>query len=664
MSANDIVDVLRLWADEKGNKKLKAGDIIKICGLLALLKSRATTLEDMEMENLVIYVPDEHGVLKSSKLLYYNDAPSVDKLEKYNNYFVHKSISRDIAKFVGVKMVESEILKNLKSKQKFPFASPYGQKEELITRIKNILDEYAGKIDVFKELLQNADDSGATEFNLILDKRDFSGHSHRVLNENSKFIQGPALIASNNKKFTEKDFIGLENLGTGSKRDDAESIGKFGIGFNTVYSITDTPMFISNDKFVILDPHLSFSEVGNASEPGGMFDIVPEFEAKVSDILRGFQFPGNLVTSLETVFRFPLRCGFESKISKDINIGENLTCMNEKLESFIREADKCILFLKNIRKINISVIEENGEVTKKKFIEKTIVQGLIPGVIDVNIKSERNETHYKVASSTEHSGSCLLSASVALNMKLIRSNIREKGQLFVGLPIKQEIELPVYISANFELDRGRNTLRPESQWNSSILSGVCTKAYILMMEEVKNSIVEHQKIRMKSNSTQYVIGLYGDGFHELFPRLMTEANCLFPLLKSFYSRIEDKKLVPCLMVKTSDSRNFKSYFSYHSIKECLFIDEKLQISKMTNEFNALMKLKVPVVYFQNVKEENNEKRQSSTTSNDEKTVEIELAFDLLKVTEKFGLQVGLLELVAFKHVIGQLAPFRALINHY
>ena len=98
MSANDIVDVLRLWADEKGNKKLKAGDIIKICGLLALLKSRATTLEDMEMENLVIYVPDEHGVLKSSKLLYYNDAPSVDKLEKYNNYFVHKSISRDIAK--------------------------------------------------------------------------------------------------------------------------------------------------------------------------------------------------------------------------------------------------------------------------------------------------------------------------------------------------------------------------------------------------------------------------------------------------------------------------------------------------------------------------------------------------------------------------------------
>ena len=164
-----------------------------------------------------------------------------------------------------------------------------------------------------------------------------------------------------------------------------------------------------------------------------------------------------------------------------------------------------------------------------KSIKKTIIDGSIPGVVDVNIISERNETSYKVASSSEDSGSCHRSASIALNMKLIRSNFREEGQLFVGLPIKQEIELPVYISANFELDRGRNTLRPESPWNSSILSGVCTKAYILLMEEVKNSIVEHQKIRMKSNSTQYVIGLYGVGFHELFPRLMTEANCLFPL---------------------------------------------------------------------------------------------------------------------------------------
>ena len=53
-------------------------------------------------------------------------------------------------------------------------------------------------------------------------------------------------MAFNNQVFQEKDFEGLSNLGIGSKRDDELTIGKFGIGFNTVYSVTDTPMFSSN----------------------------------------------------------------------------------------------------------------------------------------------------------------------------------------------------------------------------------------------------------------------------------------------------------------------------------------------------------------------------------------------------------------------------------
>ena len=47
----------------------------------------------------------------------------------------------------------------------------FGQKEDLTTRIKNILDEYSGEIDIFKEMIQNADDAGASEIHFICDAR-------------------------------------------------------------------------------------------------------------------------------------------------------------------------------------------------------------------------------------------------------------------------------------------------------------------------------------------------------------------------------------------------------------------------------------------------------------------------------------------------------------
>ena len=183
-------------------------------------------------------------------------------------------------------MVRSDHLKSYKSEKSFPFAKSFGQKEELVTRLKNINQEYSGKIDVFKELIQNADDAGASKFHLVFDKRTHG--SERVFNENCKFIQGPALMAFNDRVFLEKDYEGLSKLGIGSKREEEDVIGKFGIGFNTVYSITDTPMFISNEDFVIFDPHLQFSEVGTSEEPGGMFKICPEFEHSYRDIMAGF----------------------------------------------------------------------------------------------------------------------------------------------------------------------------------------------------------------------------------------------------------------------------------------------------------------------------------------------------------------------------------------
>jgi len=48
-------------------------------------------------------------------------------------------------------------------------AQAFGQHEALTTRLKHILDAYADGPGVISELIQNADDAGATEVRLMLD---------------------------------------------------------------------------------------------------------------------------------------------------------------------------------------------------------------------------------------------------------------------------------------------------------------------------------------------------------------------------------------------------------------------------------------------------------------------------------------------------------------
>ncbi|CAG09277.1 unnamed protein product [Tetraodon nigroviridis] len=71
-----------------------------------------------------------------------------------------------------------------------------------------------------EELIQNADDADATKIVFIHDER------------------SPALYVYNNASFTEEDWEGIQLAGRSFKRNDPDKVGRFGIGFNSVYHIT------------------------------------------------------------------------------------------------------------------------------------------------------------------------------------------------------------------------------------------------------------------------------------------------------------------------------------------------------------------------------------------------------------------------------------------
>lgn len=106
------------------------------------------------------------------------------------------------------------------------FLEDFGQKVDLTRRIREVLLNYPEGTTVLKELIQNADDAGATTVRFCLDRRRHGVDS--LLSDNLAQWQGPALLAYNDAVFTEEDFVSISRIGGSSKHANALKTGRFG----------------------------------------------------------------------------------------------------------------------------------------------------------------------------------------------------------------------------------------------------------------------------------------------------------------------------------------------------------------------------------------------------------------------------------------------------
>ena len=108
------------------------------------------------------------------------------------------------------------------------------QHQPITTALRQICESYSAGT-CLRELLQNADDAEATEIEYVLDTKTYTDGP--LLYDSLQDFQGPALLARNNKTFSDKDFASLASIGDSRKRHDAAATGKFGQGFNSVGTI-------------------------------------------------------------------------------------------------------------------------------------------------------------------------------------------------------------------------------------------------------------------------------------------------------------------------------------------------------------------------------------------------------------------------------------------
>ena len=377
-----------------------------------------------------------------------------------------------------------------------------GQHEPLTTRLSNILREYKDGLTIIKEMIQNADDAGATEVNILYDNR--THPTEKLLFKGMAESHGPALIVHNNSTFTDEDFENITKLAGATKANQPLKIGKFGVGFCSVYHITDVPSFVSGEWLYIFDPTLKYLKgvVRNESRPGKKIKYQSKLIANSQQLspyqgLFGFNSSSNYNA---TIFRLPFRTS-ASQISFTFY---NDFLVDKMKRDLADNGSKLILFLQHVRRITFSSMRGQKQVVEVSInISGSNGNG---GVKKCVIESPQNISiteHWLVA--TETDTFCVQDslkpavASVACQLDKRNRYYQLKkieGDVFCYLPLSApSTGLPVHVSANFAVMSNRSGIWTEKssitssnsreEWNKLLIQTTIPKAYCKLLKELR-----------------------------------------------------------------------------------------------------------------------------------------------------------------------------------
>ncbi|VDI39131.1 sacsin, partial [Mytilus galloprovincialis] len=353
---NTFIGMLKEHLQLKGKEQITLKETQGIMDILKNLSKYhpAPPTGMPEEKKKVIYIPDQNRILRSMCDVCYDDPDF--HYEDDDVYIVHEEVTQSIIRGLGIMSKRHLYL------SRHSDSIPFGQKEKLVIRLKGIIDAYPKDHSVLNELLQNADDAKATEIHFVFDQRQLG--TKDIFDKKWGPVQGPALCVFNNACFTAKDLQGIQDLGEGSKSDDPSKTGQFGVGFNSVYHLTDVPSFLSRGQdtpdggtFCVFDPHCSYLNVAQPDSPGMRLKL-DRFQTKYGDVYKGY-LQDVVKADTGTWFRLPLRTpemARKSEISCKSFLERDMNTLLEKMKSQMKTS---LLFLSNIKKISISYIREN-----------------------------------------------------------------------------------------------------------------------------------------------------------------------------------------------------------------------------------------------------------------------------------------------------------------
>lgn len=293
------------------------------------------------------------------------------------------------------------------------------------------LRDLRGIATLIHELLQNADDVHDEEGKPAATRITFD-------------VCDDALIVENDGVFREVDFERVSNIASGGKREEEGTTGAFGIGFISVYQITDHPEIYSSGRRWILRP--------DAPEAKRIEDEEMETTA--------------------TRFRLPWAFDPNTEVRQKLRIE---AVKREALDGYLDEMSQALsgaaLFLKQLAVLEL---KRSGILVKR-------IKRDVDDAGTIRIQDGTKTQVWRVLRGSFASEAQQLRATFSQIEAKRHSNVlvavaddpRQAGRLYAVLPIPSSIPVPFHINADFfpSTDRKRIVLDNGYQrdWNRAAL---------------------------------------------------------------------------------------------------------------------------------------------------------------------------------------------------
>ncbi|KAJ2918884.1 hypothetical protein MD484_g1554, partial [Candolleomyces efflorescens] len=217
----------------------------------------AVSLNLNEDQRSQLLVPDDVHQLQPIQNVLFNDVGANSLLRPRSEVrLASSSIDDDLAMALKIKRLGHEHV-HLRTLGEDMGISP-------ATIVEKTLAQYTEK-QFLPEFLANAQDAGASKFVIMIN--DYTSAEGNFLSPALRTLcSGRSIMIYNDSEFSDQDFEGICKSYIGSKGDNPDSIGQFGLGALTMFHITECATIFSGDQVLFLDPSKSYLPIaGRAS---------------------------------------------------------------------------------------------------------------------------------------------------------------------------------------------------------------------------------------------------------------------------------------------------------------------------------------------------------------------------------------------------------------
>ena len=371
--------------------------------------------------------------------------------------------------------------------------------------------EYGTKVGNYGRLLANLySDRAHFIFELLQNAED-------ALRERGSEWQGPRAVSFNLTKnelrfnhfgrpFNEADVRGICEIGESAKADDLTAIGRFGIGFKSVYAITDRPEIHSGPEDFAIEKYV-------------LPVAVPTIERGVDD----------------TVFLLPLKSNGESTYD---DIATGLIGLGASSLLFLRQIDEVQWHIDDGRSGHY--LRESKRL--EEGIRRVTVVGQMFGEQDVS-----SEWLVFSRSVTRDEGSPAGHVEIAFCLDSDKQNIQpvSDSRLVVFFPTTLETHHGFLIQGPYQTTPSRDNVPPHAPWNKHLVE----ETSVLLLQALRwlrdKGDLTTDVLRCLPLDSQRFGANTGSRF-DLLSASPSHANMFSPLFNITKDALSSEPLLPCL----------------------------------------------------------------------------------------------------------------------